>query len=56
MVARRSRLQVTERPACMRPSRNRHSMHDGPRAVAYTFNMLLSILVAAVGRESDLRA
>jgi glycosyltransferase involved in cell wall biosynthesis len=55
VLARRSRLQVAERPARMRRSRNRHSMHDGHRAVAYTFNMLFSLLVAAVGREGDLR-
>jgi hypothetical protein len=30
-------------------------MHDGHRAVAYAFNMLLSLLVAAAGREADLR-
>ena len=39
----------------MRRSLNRASMHGGPRAVAYTFNMLLSLLVAALGREADLR-
>ena len=39
----------------MRPSHNRHSMHGGYRAVAYTFNMCLSLLVAAAGRETDLR-
>jgi hypothetical protein len=55
IVARRSRLRLVERPARMRPSRNRHSMHDGHRAVAYAFNMLLSLLVAAAGREADLR-
>ncbi|HEY3121026.1 MAG TPA: glycosyltransferase family 2 protein [Vicinamibacteria bacterium] len=54
IVARRSRLKVVERPARMRRSRNRHSMHDGHRAVAYAFNMLLSLLVAAAGREVDL--
>jgi glycosyltransferase involved in cell wall biosynthesis len=55
VLARRSRLRVDERPARMRRSRNRHSMHDGHRAVAYTFNMLFSLLVAAIGREGDLR-
>ncbi len=30
-------------------------MHDGYRAVAYTGNMLLSLFVAAFGRERDLR-
>lgn len=55
VLARRSRLAVAERPARMRPSRNRHSMHAGHRAVAYTFNMLFSLLVAAIGREGDLR-
>ena len=38
----------------MRASRNRHSMHGGARALAYTFNMLFSLLVAALGREADL--
>jgi glycosyltransferase involved in cell wall biosynthesis len=55
VLARRSRLAVAERPAHMRPSLNRASMHAGTRAVAYTFNMLLSLLVAALGREADLR-
>jgi len=55
VLARRARLSLAERPAHMRPSRNRHSMHGGARAVAYTFNMLFSLLVAAMGRESDLR-
>ena len=55
VLARRARLSLAERPARMRPSRNRHSMHGGTRAVAYTFNMLFSLLVAAMGRESDLR-
>ena len=55
VLARRARLAVAERPARMRPSHNRHSMHGGYRAVAYTFNMCLSLLVAAAGRESDLR-
>ncbi len=55
VLARRARLAITERPACMRPSRNRRSMHGGVRAWAYGFNMLLSLLVAATGREADLR-
>lgn len=55
VLARRARLRLAERPARMRPSRNLHSMHGGSRAVAYTFNMLFSLLVAAIGRESDLR-
>jgi glycosyltransferase involved in cell wall biosynthesis len=55
VLSRRARLRIAERPARMRPSRNRHSMHDGYRAVAYTFNMLFSLLVAAAGREADLR-
>ncbi len=55
VLARRARLTVVERPARMRPSQNRHSMHGGYKAVAYTFNMCLSLLVAAAGRESDLR-
>jgi glycosyltransferase involved in cell wall biosynthesis len=55
VLARRARLRVAERPARMRPSRNLHSMHDGYRAVAYTFNMFFSLLVAAMGREADLR-
>jgi glycosyltransferase involved in cell wall biosynthesis len=55
VLARRARLIVVERPARMRPSCNRHSMHGGYRAVAYTFNMCLSLLVAAAGRETDLR-
>jgi len=55
VLARRSRLSVAERPARMRRSLNRASMHGGTRAVTYTFNMLLSLLVAALGREADLR-
>jgi len=55
VLARQTRLAVVESPAHMRPSRNRHSMHDGYRAVAYTGNMLLSLFVAAFGREGDLR-
>ena len=54
VLARRLQLLIEERPARMRPSRNRHSMHDGHRAVAYTFNMLASMAVAAFGRHSDL--
>lgn len=54
VLARRARLRVEERPARMRPSRNRHSMHDG-RAIAYTCNMLFSLLVAALSREADLK-
>jgi glycosyltransferase involved in cell wall biosynthesis len=55
VLARRARLLVVERPARMRPSRNRRSMHGGVRSVPYTFNMLFSLLVAATGRELDLR-
>jgi glycosyltransferase involved in cell wall biosynthesis len=54
VLAQRVRLRIEERPAHMRPSRNRHSMHDG-RALAYTGNMLFSLLAAAVCREADLR-
>jgi len=54
VLASRARLRVEERPARMRPSRNRHSMHDG-RAIAYTCNMLFSLLVAALCREADLK-
>jgi glycosyltransferase involved in cell wall biosynthesis len=54
VLARRSRLHVEERPARMRPSRNRHSMHDG-RAIAYTGNMLFSLLVAVMCNEADLK-
>jgi glycosyltransferase involved in cell wall biosynthesis len=54
VLASRARLRVEERPARMRPSRNLHSMHDGG-AVPYTFNMLFSLLVAALCREADLR-
>jgi len=55
VLARRARLVITERPARMRPSRNRRSMHGGVRSVPYTFNMLFSLLVAATGRDIDLR-
>jgi len=55
VLARRARLVITERPARMRPSRNRRSMHGGVRSVPYTFNMLFSLLVAATGRDVDLR-
>ncbi|HET7294322.1 MAG TPA: glycosyltransferase family 2 protein [Vicinamibacteria bacterium] len=54
VLARRARLRIVERPARMRPSRNRHSMHGGLRGVSYGFNMLASLLVAALGREADL--
>jgi glycosyltransferase involved in cell wall biosynthesis len=54
VLAQRARLVVVESPAHMRPSRNRHSMHDG-HAVAYTCNMLFSLFVAAVSRQADLR-
>ena len=30
-------------------------MNGGARGVSYTFNMLFSLLVAALGREADLR-
>lgn len=55
VLAKRARLVLAERPAHMRPSRNDHSMHGGLRGVAYTFNMLFSLLVAALGRDSDLK-
>jgi glycosyltransferase involved in cell wall biosynthesis len=55
VLAAARRLVITERPARMRPSRNRRSMHGGVRSVPYTFNMLFSLLVAATGRELDLR-
>lgn len=55
VLARRAKLVIRECPAHMRPSRNRHSMHDGYRAVAYTANMILSLFVAAFGRDGDLR-
>ncbi len=51
VVARRARLSITERPARMRPSRNRRSMHGGFRSLAYGFNMLFSLFVAATGRD-----
>ena len=54
VLTQRAHLRVEERPARMRPSRNHHSMHDG-RAIAYTFNMLFSLLVAKFSREDDLR-
>jgi glycosyltransferase involved in cell wall biosynthesis len=54
VLARRARLVVVERPSRMRPSNNSHSMHSGYRAVGYTLNMLMSLLVAAMGRDSDL--
>jgi glycosyltransferase involved in cell wall biosynthesis len=55
VLARRAQLAIVERPACMRPSRNHRSMHGGLRSVAYAFNMLFSLLVAATGRDPDLR-
>lgn len=55
VLASRARLPVAERPAHMRPSRNRHSMHDGHRAVTYAFNMFFSLLVARMGDEGDLK-
>jgi glycosyltransferase involved in cell wall biosynthesis len=55
VLARRARLRLAERPAHMRASRNNHSMHDGFRSIAYAFNMFFSLLVAAYGREADLR-
>jgi hypothetical protein len=55
VLARRAGLVLAERPARMRPSLNRHSMHGGLRAVPYAFNMCLSLLVAAAGRDADLR-
>jgi glycosyltransferase involved in cell wall biosynthesis len=54
VLARHAHLTVVECAARMRPSRNRHSMHDGLRAVAYTANMLLSLYAAALGRPADL--
>jgi glycosyltransferase involved in cell wall biosynthesis len=56
VLTSRARLSLGERPARMRPSRNRHSLHGGGlRALAYTLNMLLSLFVAAIGRQADLR-
>jgi len=51
VLSRRARLTITERPARMRPSRNRRSMHGGLGAVAYVFNMLFSLFVATTGRD-----
>jgi glycosyltransferase involved in cell wall biosynthesis len=51
VLARRARLTITERPARMRRSRNRRSMHGGLGAVAYVFNMLFSLFVATTGRD-----
>jgi glycosyltransferase involved in cell wall biosynthesis len=51
VLARRARLSITERPAHMRPSRNRRSMHGGLHSLAYGFNMLFSLFVAATGRD-----
>jgi glycosyltransferase involved in cell wall biosynthesis len=56
VLASRARLSLGERPARMRPSRNRHSLHGGGlRACTYTLNMLFSLFVAAIGRPDDLR-
>ncbi len=55
VLAQRARLRIAERPARMRPSRNRRSMHGGTRGLAYGFNMLLSLVVAATGSQLDLR-
>lgn len=55
VLTQRARLTIVERPARMRPSLNRRSMHDGARGVAYAFNMLFSLVVAATGTERDLR-
>lgn len=55
VVAHRAGLVLTQRPARMRASRNAHSMHDGLRPLAYAANMVLSLLVAALGRARDLR-
>jgi glycosyltransferase involved in cell wall biosynthesis len=55
VLASRANLSLAERPAHMRPSRNRHSLHGGLRAVTYTLNMLFSLFVAAIGRQADLR-
>jgi len=54
VLARRAQLRIVECPARMRSSRNRHSMHRGVGVVAYVFNMLLSLVVAATGRDTDL--
>ncbi len=51
VLARRARLTITERPAHMRPSRNHRSMHGGVGSLAYGFNMLFSLFVAATGRD-----
>ena len=51
VLARRARLVIAERPARMRPSRNRRGMHSGARSLGYGFNMLLSLFVAATGRD-----
>jgi glycosyltransferase involved in cell wall biosynthesis len=51
VLARRARLVIAERPARMRRSRNRHSMHSGLGSLAYGFNMLFSLFVAATGRD-----
>jgi glycosyltransferase involved in cell wall biosynthesis len=51
VLARRARLTIAERPARMRPSRNRRSMHGGVGSLAYGLNMLFSLFVAATGRD-----
>jgi glycosyltransferase involved in cell wall biosynthesis len=51
VLARRARLTIAERPARMRRSRNRHSMHSGVGSLAYGFNMVFSLFVAATGRD-----
>lgn len=55
VVAHRGGLALAQRPARMRASRNRHSMHDGLKPFVYACNMVLSLLVAALGKEDDLR-
>jgi glycosyltransferase involved in cell wall biosynthesis len=55
VLARRARLSIAERPARMRPSRNRRSMHGGVGSLAYGFNMLFSLFVAATGRDLHLK-
>ncbi|HVO10213.1 MAG TPA: glycosyltransferase family 2 protein [Vicinamibacteria bacterium] len=55
VLAQRARLVIAERPARMRASRNRRSMHGGLRSITYAFNMLFSLLVAATSSERHLR-
>jgi glycosyltransferase involved in cell wall biosynthesis len=56
VLVSRAHLSLCERPAHMRVSRNRHSLHGGGlRAFAYTLNMLFSLFVAALGRGDDLQ-